>query len=177
VFVSRNAALGFESDLGPTRLGDHRLEQPVHRQSKILNPPEIKIARHFPVLQHLQEMVGSRFDQGQLPKTVEALVMNGTFPPLAVGSALERHKTLHDLLPRPGDQLGVAGRQVGPCNLDIDGRLALRFVPGLEEPHGLGFVAGAEALLLPSLLVFEIPDAAGAEEDPEFVGHVVAHRS
>src|ERR1035437_6193045 len=41
VFVSRNRTLGFESDLGPTRLGNHRLEQPVHRQSKIMNPTEI----------------------------------------------------------------------------------------------------------------------------------------
>jgi hypothetical protein len=48
------------------------------------------------------------------------------------------------------------------------------FVFGLKEAFGFCFVTGAQALLESGFPILDVPDAAGAPENPKFVSHVVA---
>jgi hypothetical protein len=76
-------------------------------------------------------------------------------------------EVLHDFLPDAGAQFGIGAVDVHLGQRDVEVGLALGFVVGLEEPLGLGPVAGLEAGLLYGGLVFEVIDAPRALNQTE----------
>jgi len=141
-----------------------------------VDAPEIKVARHLSLLQHLQEMIGPRFNQGQLPKAVEVVIMNGALPPQSVSPAFESDQGFHHLLPGAGDQSGIGSVQVGAGDLEIDGGRwgVAGLVPGIDKPLRFPFVRGAQCSLFAGVVVLPVVIAAlaGAKHSI-FVFHVV----
>ena len=66
---------------------------------------------------------------------------------LGLGHFVHRH------LPGPLRHFRVGGRQIRPGNVQIEHRLAVGFVLGMQKREGFGFVLGAQGLLLLPVVV------------------------
>ena len=75
-------------------------------------------------------MFRPRFQKRQMPDAVKRLVLDGGLPAVLGLAFFELDHFVHDELPVAGGNLRVAGRQIGAGDLQVHGRLLLRFACG-----------------------------------------------
>ena len=76
-----------------------------------------------------------------------------------------RLNLIHDVLPDALQKRGVARRQIGAGDLQIQDRLPERFVFGVQDRQGVGFVPGPQAGLLAGDGVFAVVNPCAPKQD------------
>ena len=148
VLGAGDGALLFEHRPGPLQARDDGFEQPLHAEGVVVDAAEVNVGRDFAVGQGAVEVLGPGLGDGQVADAVEVLVFDRDVPAPAGFVGLLRDDVLHHFLPGAGDEFGIGAVDVHPGQREVEVRLALGFVVGLEQPLGLGLVAGLEAGLL-----------------------------
>jgi hypothetical protein len=95
-------------------------------------------------------------------------------PAVLSGAGLEFHDSLHDLLPRPRDHLGIGAHQVSAGDLEVQERLPVGLVARVEQRRGLLLVAGLQTLLFARGVVLDEVDSGRTPEQPVFVSQSLA---
>jgi hypothetical protein len=72
---------------------------------------------------------------------------------------------IHDELPRPFGRFGVNGAEIRQGDGMVEVRLPVRFILGMEQGGGGGFVLGAEGMLFTGLGVLAIVGAIATIQD------------
>ena len=90
------------------------------------------------------------------------MVLDRTQPTLAGDPVLRVGGGVHGGLPGPLHDFRIAGRQIRASQLEVQRRLLVGPILGLEQPLRCGLVFGFEAGLSQGEGVFEVEHAAGA---------------
>jgi len=107
VLFGRDGALLAEGDLGPVLLWDQRPGQPTHVQSEVVDTAKEDVGRNRADLHHLQQVLGTGFEQGQVPDEVECLVLQHPLPTVARRALLGLSDFLEGNAPGALDGSGV----------------------------------------------------------------------
>ncbi len=159
VLRSGDGALGFENRPRPLEAGDNRFEQPIHAQSVIVDAAQVNVRRHFCVCKSPVEVLRSGLGNRQVANAVEVLVFDRDLPAPVRLVDLLCEDVLHDLLPSARAQLGIGAVHVNAGQREVEMRLGLRVVAGLEQPSRFLRVPGFETGLLSSGFVLEVVNA------------------
>jgi hypothetical protein len=139
----------------------------------IVNPPQIDIRGHLAVRQDPVEMFRAGFVHAQVADAVEIPVLDRHLPPPPRLIRFLGDDVFHHLLPRPGGQFGIGGVQVNARQAEADGRLAFRFVHGVDPLFRLSSHPRLEADRIARHVVEGIPHAPGAFEFPIPLRHIL----
>ena len=101
--------------------------------------------------------------RGKAAETVQALVLGDNQPAHLGDAVLELHQFVHDILPASLADLRIADEQVSAGDLEVDDRLLMRLVAGVEEAFGDRAVLGLEGFLAPGVVVLAPEDLPPAE--------------
>jgi len=115
-------------------------------------------------LENLEHQFARCVNNGARQQWRKRPVSGHTRPAFAVGSLLAFHECFHRLLPGAGGQAAVRAGQIGFGDLEVEHRLALGDVLGLNDLRGLVRVGRAQAGAASGLGVNTVkgssPDAA-----------------
>src|SRR5216683_8135757 len=122
--------------------------KPIHVQTEVVKFWKVNVGRDGSPLQRPQKMLRVRLNEDKRADWVESLVFNRGLPSLPRGVVLRLDEFLHDMLPRAFGHQRVTRHQVRTSDLQIDGRLLVRFVFGVKDSVCSARVARFKALLL-----------------------------
>jgi len=162
MFLGRDGPLLLKHRLGPLEARDDGFEQPFHAERVIVNPPQEHIAGHLAIGQRPVKMLGAGFRHAQAANAVKILILDGRVPAQPRIVLLFGDEMIHDLLPGPSCQFGIGGVEVNPRQTKTDGRLAFRFVHGVDLLDRLGWDPCFESDRIAGGRVEGIPHAPGA---------------
>jgi len=108
-------------------------------------------------------MFRAGFQQWQLTHPIQRLVLDGDQPAALRFLALELYDFIHHPLPGAFRDFGIPDHQVGAGDLQIDHRLPVGFIAGLEQPPGFEPVFGAEAFLFSGFVVLKPVNGSPSE--------------
>jgi len=166
VLRSRDGAFGFEKGPGPLQAGDNGFEQPIHAQSVIVDTAEVNVRGHFCVGQRLVKVLRASLRNSQVANAVEILILDGDLPAKVRLAELLAEDVLHDLLPSASAEFGIGTVHVNAGQREVEMRLALGVVVGLEQPLLFILLARFETGLLSRVFVFEVINAQGRLINP-----------
>ena len=160
---NRDGTLLPEAEARPLLAGDHRHRQPVHRDGEVVDAPQEDVGGHLAAFHGAQKMLRPRLQEGEAAEVVQALVLRGDQPAHLGDAVLELHQFVHDILPASLADLRIADEEVGAGDLEVDDRLLMRLVAGVEEAFGDRAVLGLERFLAPGVVVLAPEDLPPAE--------------
>ena len=170
MFLPRDAAPFLGLVFGPEVRRDDRHGDPARAQGHMMQPPQETEGGRLASAERGKEIIGGGFEQFLGPQAIQrGRLERGGVAFAAAGLPPGLH-LLHDGLPRALEIGGVAAGQVGAGQMQIEGRLALGLVQGVEQVARFGLVLGAETGLLAGGAVLAIIDLATAEQG-EFKFH------
>ncbi len=123
----------------------------------------------------LVEVLRPSLRNWQVANTVKIPVFDGNFPATVRLADLPFEDVLHDLLPGASAKFGIGAIHVHARQREIEMRLVLGVVMGLEEPLRFVRVACFEAGLVSSGFVLEVINAPGALDQSELLLHRFVH--
>jgi len=88
------------------------------------------------------------FDQGDAFDRIVSFVFGSAKPPILIRAPFALDDFVQGVLPGALADQRVAGAQVGPGDLQVDGRLLIGFVAGTQQALCDRFLARAQRLLL-----------------------------
>ena len=119
---------------------------------------------HFAVFEHGKEIIGGGFHQSFVSQPVKGGRLEHGCVTLAAAVLAACLQLLHDGLPGAFDKRGVTGRQIGAGQMQVQHRLAVRLVAGVDQLQRLVFVAGAQTFLLAGRRILGIIDSVAPEQ-------------
>lgn len=100
-------------------------------------------------------MFALRFHQWNVADQVERLVLDGRFPAEQGRSVFGLDDGFHRRLPGAFDGQRIAGHQIRAGDLQVDGRLPVRLIFGVENPLCGGLVPCLETFLFAGRIVWD----------------------
>src|SRR6266540_6633370 len=105
-------------------------------------------------------MFGPRLEDWQGPERIEGVLLERANVTFTRASLLGLDQLVHDDFPSPRHDVWIAGGQVRPGDLQIDRRLTICFVLGVQKAQGFDAVGGAQTFLLACDIVVEVETTA-----------------
>lgn len=164
VFLPRDRPLLLEADFRPLFFREHRPRQPTHVEGEIVKPTQKHVCCHGTSFKHFQELRGVGFQNRQVTDDVKSPVLHCPLVADERRPGLGAGHLIHRRLPGALGDLRVGRGQIRPGDVEIKHGLPVGFVLGMQEREGLGFVLGAEAVLLASGRVLTVKNARSAEQ-------------
>lgn len=104
-----------------------------------------------------------RFDDDRIADEVQRPFLCGSFPTQTGDAVLKFDHLVHDVLPTSLTDAWIAHQQVGPGDLEVDDRLLMGLVAGVEKAFGDRALLGLERFLPPRVVVLAPEDLAAPE--------------
>jgi hypothetical protein len=92
-----------------------------------------------------------------------------------VVSSFSFASAVHDVLPCSGQKRWLGGAQAGPGDLQVDHRLEVGLISGVDEPLRVLLAPCVQAFLLPGLGGLNVVGAPAPAEQSKMLLHVGAH--
>src|SRR5437773_5405711 len=147
VLLDGDGAFLLENNGWPLSQRNYWTRQPVHIESKIVQLAQMHIRRNRSNPQRIQKVFALRFDQSNWKNPHQRSILGGTFPTLVRRTVLGLNDGIQDVLPRALSDHGIAGHQIRPGNLQVDGWILERLISGAQNSNCFDSVSGSEALL------------------------------
>jgi hypothetical protein len=136
---------------------------------------QVNVGGHLCVRQGLVEVLRPGLRDRPVAEAIKVFVLDGNFPaPMGLAGLLFEN-VFHDPLPSAGAEFGVNPVQIDAGQREVEMRLALGLIVGLEKPLGFLPVARFEAGLLAGGFVLEVVNAPRTLDQSELLLHRFAH--
>ena len=117
-------------------------------------------------------MFGLGFQNRQVANQIKRLVLDGTLPTNAGGSAFGFGQFFHRHLPGPLGHHRIGRGQIGARQPEIQMRLPVRLGFGGEQRGGFSALAGVQAFLFAGFIVMDVINPAIAAVETESLLHI-----
>ena len=146
MFLPSDTALLTVVQSGPLFPGQDRPGQPRHGQGEVVEPAQDVVGRDRARLQRLQEVFRPRLQDRQGAERIERVFLQRTYIPFACAllhPLLGFDQFVHDGLPGPRHDVGIAGGKIGAGDLQVDRGLTVGLILGVQQAHCFDPVCGA----------------------------------
>jgi len=124
VFLKGDAALFLEADHRPLALRHDRPSDPSHIEAEVVESPEEDVGGNRSIFNAVEKFLGLSLDEDLGQQRLDRLVLGKGGPAFEVGTCLHLKVGLKGMTPRAGCDTGIAARQIGPGNLQVEHRLS-----------------------------------------------------
>jgi len=158
-----NRPANFLLHLGPAFARQDRAGNPAHAEGVIVKRLQKKHRGIRSEAQSVEEVVSRGFNEPLVTEKQHRLGFDHAFVTHLGGGFATVAKHFHHIRPSAGDHFWVLRGEVGPGHDQIHQRLGDGVILGLDDPAGLGLVAGLQTLLLSRRAVLTVIDAPASE--------------